>query len=122
MGDKSRILLVDDEPNIVKIISRRLIAEGYEVFVAMDGMAALEKARAENPDLIILDVMLPKLNGYEVCRQLKQDTRYKKIPIIMLTALAQESDEEFVLEMGTDAYIRKPFKAQQLLQKIRELI
>lgn len=122
MNDNRRILLVDDEPNIVKIINRRLLSEGFEVLIAMDGIAALEQARTGKPDLIILDVMLPKLNGYEVCRQLKQDTRYKKIPIIMLTALAQESDEEFGLEMGTDAYIRKPFKAQQLLQKIRELI
>ncbi len=122
MVDKRRILLVDDEPNIVKIISRRLMAEGFEVSVAMDGIIALEKARAEKPNLILLDVMLPKLSGYDVCRQLKQDMRYKNIPIIMLTALAHESDEEFGLEVGADAYIRKPFKAQQLLQKIEELI
>ena len=122
MIDKRHILFVDDEPDIVKIVSRRLISEGFEVSIAMDGMAALQKARTEKPDLIILDVMLPKLSGYEVCRQLKQDVRYQRIPIIMLTALAHESDEEFGLEVGTDAYIRKPFKAQQLLQKIRELI
>ncbi len=122
MAETHRILLVDDEPNIVKIVNRRLVSEGYSVLIAMDGMTALEKARSEKPDLIILDVMLPKLSGYEVCRQLKQDTRYQKIPIIMLTALAHESDEEFGFEVGTDAYIRKPFRAQQLLEKIKELI
>lgn len=122
MTDKRRILLVDDEPNIVKIVSRRLESEGFEVSIAMDGEMALEKARAEKPDLILLDVMLPKLSGYEVCRQLKQDARYQRIPILMLTALAQQTDEEFGFEIGTDAYMRKPFKTQQLLDKINELI
>ncbi len=122
MADKRRILLVDDEPNILKIISRRLTAEGFEVSLAMDGEVALEKAKAEMPNLIILDVMLPKLSGYEVCRQLKQDERYRKIPILMLTALAQQSDEEFGFEVGTDAYMRKPFKTRQLLDSIRQLI
>ncbi len=122
MVERRRILLVDDEPNLVKIISRRLAAEGFEVSVATDGEAALERARTEKPDLILLDVMMPKLSGYEVCRQLKQDVRYKTIPILMLTALAQQSDEEFGLEVGADAYMRKPFKTQQLLDKINELI
>lgn len=122
MANPRRILLVDDEPNIVKIISRRLVAEGFEVLVAMDGEAALEKAKGERPDLILLDVMLPKISGYEVCRQLKQDAQYRKIPIIMLTALAQDTDEEFGFEVGTDAYLRKPFRAQQLLDKIKHLL
>ncbi|PIU40095.1 MAG: two-component system response regulator [Candidatus Omnitrophica bacterium CG07_land_8_20_14_0_80_50_8] len=120
--EKVRILLVDDEPNIVKIVNKRLVTEGFEVLVAMDGMAALEMAAAELPSLIILDVMLPKLSGIEVCRRLKHDARTQKIPILMLTALAQESDEASGVAAGTDAYIRKPFRAQQLLQKVRELI
>lgn len=119
---KPHILLVDDEPNIVKIISRRLAFEGFEVSVAVDGEMALEKAHALKPDLILLDVMLPKISGYEVCRQLKLDPRFKKIPIIMLTALAQQKDEELGFEVGTDAYMRKPFKTQQLLDKIKQWV
>ncbi len=122
MAEKLRILLVDDEPNILKIISKRLSSEGYEVLAAVDGEEALHKARTQKPDLIILDVMLPKLSGYQVCVQLKRDVQYQKIPIIMLTALAQDTDEEFGYEMGTDVYMRKPFRAQALLDKIKELL
>lgn len=120
MADKKiRILLVDDEPNIVKMVAMRLEYEGFEVIVARDGEEAIKMAQGQEPDLIILDVMLPKLSGFEVCRWLKKDLRYQKIPIVMLTARAQESDEEFGYECGTDAYLRKPFRAQELLETIR---
>ncbi len=122
MAEKSRILLVDDEPSIVKMVGKRLEVEGFDVLVAMDGQDALAKARAENPDLIVLDLMLPKLNGYEVCTMLKQDTRYQKIPIVLFTARAQEKDEKLGMECGANAYVRKPFRAQELLEKIRSLI
>lgn len=115
----TRILLVDDEPSLVKLVKKRLETEGFEVSVAMDGEEALEKAVKETPDLIILDVMLPKMNGYDVCRRLKSDARYEKIPIILFTALAQEKDEKFGLESGADGYIRKPFRALELIEKIR---
>ena len=122
MSGKAKILLVDDEPSIVKMVGKRLEVEGFEVLVAMDGQDGLKKAQTENPELIILDIMLPKLNGYEVCTMLKQDTRYQKVPIIMFTAKAQDKDEKLGLECGANAYMRKPFKAQELIEKIRGLL
>lgn len=119
---KPRVLLVDDEPSIVKMVGKRLEVEGFEVLVAIDGRAGLAKAQAEHPDLIILDLMLPKLNGYEVCTLLKQDTRFQKIPVILFTAKAQDKDEKLGMECGANAYVRKPFQAQELLGKIRSLI
>lgn len=122
MAGKSRVLLVDDEPSIVKMVSKRLEVEGFDVLVAMDGQEGLAKAQTESPDLIILDLMLPKLNGYEVCTMLKQDTRYHKIPVVLFTAKAQAKDEQLGLECGANAYLRKPFQAKELLDKIRSLL
>ena len=122
MAEKIRILLVDDEPSIVKMVGKRLEVEGFDVLVAMDGQEGLTKAQAEQPQLIILDLMLPKLNGYEVCTMLKQDTRYQKIPIVLFTAKAQDKDEKLGMECGANAYVRKPFRAQELLEKIRSLL
>ena len=122
MPDRVRILLVDDEPSIVKMVGKRLDVEGFDVLIAMDGQDGLAKARTQSPDLIVLDLMLPKLNVYEVCTMLKQDSRYQKIPVVMFTAKAQEKDEKLGLECGADAYVRKPFRAQELLGKIRSLL
>ena len=122
MADKQRILLVDDEPSIVKMVGKRLEVEGFEVVIAMDGEEGLNKARTEHPDLIVLDLMLPKLNGYEICTLLKQDPRYQKIPVVLFTAKAQEKDEKIGMECGANAYVRKPFRAQELLDTIRSLI
>ena len=122
MTDLPKILLVDDEPSLVKLVKRRLEAEGFNVCVAVDGEEALVKVREEEPHLIILDVMLPRLNGYEVCRKLKNDSRYSEIPIILFTALVQEKDEKIGLECGADGYIRKPFRAPELMEKIRTLL
>ena len=122
MSPMNKILLVDDEPSLVKIVSRRLEAEGFQVCIAMDGEEALKQVEAEHPDLIILDVMLPKMNGYEVCRKLKWDPRFQKIPIMLFTAKALERDEKFGFEAGADAYVRKPFRAPELLEKIRTLL
>ena len=122
MADKQRILLVDDEPSIVKMVGKRLEVEGFEVVVAMDGQEGLSRAQTERPDLIVLDLMLPKLNGYEVCTMLKQDARFQRIPIILFTAKAQEKDEKLGMECGANAYVRKPFRAQELLEKIHGLI
>ena len=117
-----KILVVDDEPSIVKILEARLKAEGYEVVSAMDGLTALDLAKKENPDLVILDLMLPKMDGYKVCGLLKKDTRYSKIPIILFTARAQEQDRKLGEEMGANAYLTKPFDSKTLLEKIRGLI
>lgn len=117
-----RILLVDDEKDLVETVTFRLQANGYEVIPAYDGQEALEKAKKEKPDLIILDLMLPKMDGYKVCGLLKADARYNKIPIILFTARAQESDKKMGEETGANAYITKPFEPEALLGKIKELL
>ncbi len=119
---KRKILLVEDEKDLVETLAFRLKAEDYEVIKAYDGQEGLDKAHSEVPDLIILDLMLPKLDGYKVCRMLKFDNKYKNIPIILFTARAQESDKKLGEEVGADAFISKPFEPQILLAKIKELI
>jgi len=119
---KKKVLVVEDEAELTGAIQIRLEQAGYEVLIAYDGQDALEKARTENPDLIVLDLMLPKIDGYKVCRMLKFDEKYKKIPVVMLTARAQEKDENLGYEVGADAFITKPFKYQVLLAKIAELL
>ncbi len=120
--DKKRLLLVDDEKDMSYAVTLQLEANNYEVLTAYDGREALEKARKEKPDLIILDLMLPKLDGYKVCRMLKFDEKYKKIPIILFSARTQEEDIKLGGEVGGDAYIAKPFEAGVLLSKIKELL
>jgi DNA-binding response OmpR family regulator len=117
-----KILVVDDEVQLVDLMKMRLEANGYEVIAAYDGQQALDKAKAQNPDLIVLDLMLPKMDGYKVCRLLKFDEKYKHIPIIMFTARAQDTDKKIGFEVGADAYIIKPFEPQVLLGKIKELL
>lgn len=122
MPNKKRILVVEDEKAMVDMIKMRLEANNYEVLVAYDGQEGLDKAKKEKPDLIILDLMLPRMDGYKVCGLLKKDTRYNKIPIVMFTAKARKEDKKLGEEVGTDAYIVKPFEPQVLLEKIKELI
>lgn len=118
---KKKILLIDDEKDLVKIVKFRLEANDYEVITACDGQEGLEKARKEKPDLIILDLMLPRMDGYKVCGLLKKDSRFMRIPIIMFTAKAQDEDMKLGGEVGADAYIIKPFEPGALLDKIKEL-
>lgn len=117
-----KILVVDDEELIVKMVGLRLKANGYDVISACDGKEGLTKAKEESPDLIILDVMMPVMDGYKVCGLLKKDTRFAKIPVIMFTAKAQVDDKKIGEEVGANAYITKPFDPQVLLGKIRELL
>ena len=117
-----RILVVDDETELVKAIEIRLKEAGYETLVAYDGKEGLEKAHKENPDLIILDLMLPKMDGYKVCGLLKNDARYSKIPIIMFTARVQEEDERLGKDLGAEEYVTKPFDPKILLSKIKGLL
>ncbi len=117
-----KLLIVDDEKDLVETLTFRLEANGYEVIKAYDGQEGLDKAKKEKPDLIILDLMLPKMDGYKVCGLLKADSRYNKIPIVLFTARAQESDKKMGEDVGADAYITKPFEPQVLLDKIKELI
>lgn len=120
--DQKKILIVDDESDLVEMISIRLEANNYQVVAAYDGQQALEKVRTEKPDLIVLDIMIPKLDGYKVCRMLKFDEKYKHIPIILFSARAQESDKLLGEQVGADAYITKPFEPKTLLDKIQELL
>jgi DNA-binding response OmpR family regulator len=122
MAAKGRILLVDDEPNIVKMMGKRLESEGYEVHVAVDGQEGLAKAHALQPDLVILDLMLPKLDGYEVCRLLKFDQKYQHIPILVFTARTQQQDEQLGRECGADAYLRKFFDTRELSATVERLL
>jgi len=117
-----KILVVDDEPQLVELLKIRLEANDYEVLVASDGQEGLKMARNKKPDLIILDLMLPKIDGFTVCRMLKFDEKYKNIPIIMFTARAQETDKKLGREVGADEYITKPFDPQVLLKKIEDLL
>lgn len=119
---KTRLLLVDDEPDLVQMVSVRLKAAGYEVSTAYDGQEALEKVKESRPDLMILDLMLPKLDGYKVCRLLKFDERTRGIPILIFTARAQVEDVTLATECGADAYLTKPFEAKVLLGKLQELL
>jgi DNA-binding response OmpR family regulator len=114
-----KILLVDDEVDLVETVRFPLEMEGYHVLVSYNGEDALNQARKENPDLILLDLMLPKLDGYKVCRLLKFDERYKHIPILMLTAKTQEKDKILGLETGADEYITKPFEIDYLMEKVK---
>lgn len=118
----STILLVDDEPSLVKMIGFRLQLEGFDVVTALDGVQALEAAKAHQPHLMILDLMLPKLDGFEVCRRLKQDPALRHIPVVILTAKAGTQDEQRGLECGANAYLRKPFNAQELLRTMWGLL
>jgi DNA-binding response OmpR family regulator len=120
--ENKTILVVDDEPDVAQLLSLILKADGYNVLVAGDGQEALEKARKGSPDLILLDVMLPKMDGYRVARMLKFDENFRHIPIIMLTAKIQEKDKKTGLEMGADDYMTKPFEVPKLQQKVREIL
>jgi DNA-binding response OmpR family regulator len=119
---KKKILVIEDKRDLVDTIKFRLEANNYAIITAYDGQEGLKKAREEKPDLILLDLMLPKIDGYKVCRMLKFDQKYKRIPVIMLTARAQDSDKMMGHEVGADAYITKPFEPQMLLAKIEELL
>jgi len=117
-----KVLFVDDEVDFVDIVGTRLEANGFKVIPAYDGEEALEKVANDRPDVIILDIMMPKINGFDVCRRLKADKNYKDIPVIILTARFQPNDIKFSKDVGADAYITKPFDPRVLLEKLRELL
>jgi len=117
-----KILIVDDEKNIVEAIKYNLEKEGFRTLTAADGARAVELAQREIPDLITLDVMLPELNGWEVCRLLRQDRRTKFIPIIMLTVKSDEADKVVGLEFGADDYMTKPFSPKELVARVKAIL
>lgn len=117
--NKEKILIVEDEKDIVKMLEYNFGKEGYRAISTRDGESALTLARKEHPDLIILDLMLPGIDGLEVCKTLKNDAKTSVIPIIMLTAKAQESDKVVGLELGADDYVTKPFSIRELMARIK---
>ena len=117
-----KILIVDDYPNMVEMLSMRLKSSGFEVMASYDGIDALQKARVHLPDLILLDVLLPKMDGFKICRLLKFDEKYRHIPIIMLTSRARDVDRATGMEMGADAYLYKPYDSVALMSEIYKLL
>ena len=117
---KTRILIVDDEPDLLSVLRFGLEAEGFDVLEASDGEQGLTLARQHTPDLIVLDLMLPRMDGYKVCRALKFDDRYKQIPVFILSARSGETDRRLALDLGADAFMTKPYDMKQLVARVRE--
>ncbi|MDD5492126.1 MAG: response regulator [bacterium] len=117
-----KILVVEDDALIRELDRVNLESAGFTVVLATDGFQGLEMARTENPDLIVLDIMLPKMDGFKVCRILKFDDKYKHIPIIMLTARIQEVDKETGFKTGADGYMTKPYDPEELIKKVNQIL
>lgn len=119
---KQTILIIEDERSLVDVLTYNLQRDGFEVFSAADGQEGLRRAQTVLPDLVILDLMLPVIEGLEVCRQLRSGVRTKDIPILMLTARSEEVDEIVGFQLGADDYVTKPFKVKPLIQRIKALL
>lgn len=122
MAVKARILVVDDEPEAVELLEFNLAQAGFSVSSAQNGREAVKKARAELPQLIILDLMLPEVDGLDVCKMLRRDDTTARIPIIMLTAKASEVDRVLGLELGADDYVTKPFSPRELVLRVKKIL
>jgi len=119
---RNRILVVEDEESLLKLESILLSSKGYSVTGVMDGRSALEEVKANKPDLVILDLMLPEIDGFEVCRQIKEDPDVRHIPVLILTAKKNVQDMARGQQVGCDAYITKPFKSAKVLDMVHELL
>ena len=117
-----KILIADDEPNILISLEYLMKREGFEVLVARDGQEALDVLRRERPRLVLLDVMMPKKSGFEVCQELRADEALKGTLVLMLTAKGRDTDIDKGLGVGADAYMTKPFSTQELVQKVRDML
>src|ERR1035438_9792963 len=117
---KAKILVVDDEPDVLDLVTYNLTQAGFQTLTAADGAEALRKARSTLPDLIVLDLMLPELDGLEVCKLLRRDSKTSAIPIIMLTARAGEMDRIVGLELGAVDYVPKPFSPRELVLRVKK--
>ncbi|MES9825535.1 MAG: response regulator [Candidatus Thiodiazotropha endolucinida] len=116
------ILIVDDEPNIVLSVEYLMKREGYQVMTASDGQVAIEMIADTRPDLLILDVMMPRKNGFEVCREIRADPALSGLPILMLSAKGREAEIKKGISLGADAYITKPFSTHDLVDKVNQLL
>jgi twitching motility two-component system response regulator PilH len=117
---KSKILVVDDSATDTMLISTPLRAEGYEVITARDGEEALRRLDSDSPDLVLLDVVMPGKNGFQLCRQIRNDARYGKLPVILVTSKDQDADKFWGMKQGATAYLTKPFASQALLAAVRQ--
>ena len=117
-----KVLIVDDEPNIVLSVEFLMQREGHEVATAGDGQEALDMLAETRPDLMVLDVMMPRKNGFEVCEAVRGDAQFARLPILMLTAKGREAEMKKGLSLGADAYITKPFSTHELVAKVNELL
>ncbi len=117
-----KILVIEDDPNALRLVEYKLGQEGYQVITAADGLEGLKKAREEHPDLIILDIMLPGLDGYEVCQRLRQEPKTIKLPILMLSAKARGIDKATGLKVGADDYLTKPADPAMVVAKVKTLL
>ncbi len=116
---KPRILIIEDERGLTEVLTYNLQREGYETLVAHDGLEGLRKAQVNPPDVVILDLMLPSMDGLEVCRQLRASKQTARVPILMLTAKGEETDQVVGFSVGADDYVTKPFSVKVLMQRIR---
>lgn len=119
---KGKLLIVDDDKDFVTALSARLESRGFVVVKAFDGKEGLEKAYTEKPDAIVLDVTMPEMNGFDICKKLKTDENYKTVPVIMLTARSSPEDVKSAKDMGADAYFIKPFELDMLLYEVNALL
>ena len=119
-SNQKKILIVDDEKDFANALKLRFENEGYSVDMALDGKEALDKVNNSAPDLIILDLMLPKIDGFKLCRMIKFNEKHRQIPIIMLTARTQDSDRTLGHEVGADVYFVKPVEAKELVSRVKE--
>ena len=119
---KKKVLIVDDEINIAISVQFLMKREGFEVLVAHDGEEGLDMIRSHHPDLVLLDVMMPKLNGFEVCKEVRADPELAGIAIMMLTAKGREAEINKGISLGADAYMPKPFSTRELVDKVNELL
>ncbi len=119
---QKRVLIVEDETDLVKLLKYNLEKEGFRVSYATDGAVALSEVRRDPPDLVILDLMLPGLDGLEVCRQLRRNDRFVRIPVLILSARGEEADRVVGLELGADDYVTKPFSTREVIARVRALL
>ena len=121
MQKKKKILIVDDEPNVRRLVSN-ILSRDYSMLTAADGKEAIRVAHRKQPDLILMDIMMPEMDGYSACHALKRDNATRTIPVVLITALRQELNKKFAVKVGADGYLTKPFCIQELRDKIARLI
>lgn len=120
--EQPKILLVEDESVIIELVTIYLVRHGYSVITISDGSQVMDTVKQEKPDLIIMDIMIPKVSGFELCRMIKSDPELKQIPVLMLSALVQKSEIEMGIRMGANIYMTKPFENSELLANIQKLL